>query len=144
MSRVLRPIPSSLGSFYYFNHCTGETSYLKGSETSEMCLQRPSTYNVTVLFTFWHIPTPHSKIYPCSLPSTGHSTRATPIYSTFTCTASSIITTAPLDLLFPTTITSYCCYCCPSCSTTCTQHLASRIISLAIDFLCLIMTQART
>jgi len=77
MSRILKPIPSSLGSFYYFNHCTEETSYLKGSKTSEMCLQRPITYFFTVLFAFWHIPTPHSKIYPCSSPSTGGSTKAT-------------------------------------------------------------------
>jgi len=144
MSRILKPMPLSLGSSYYFKHCTGETSYPKGSETSEMCSQRPSTYSFTVLFAFWHIPTPHSKIYPYSLPSTGCSTRATPIYSTFTCTISSIITTAPLDLLFTTTLTSCYCYCCLSCSTTCTQHLESRVISLAIDSLCLIMTQART
>src|SRR5258706_2753607 len=41
---------------------------------------------------FSHIPTPHSTICLCSSPSTGGSTRATPLYSTFTCTISSTIT----------------------------------------------------
>jgi len=45
---------------------------------------------------FWHILTLHSTICPCSSPSTGGSTRATPIYSSFSCSISSIITTAPL------------------------------------------------
>jgi len=144
MSRILKPTPLSLGSFYYFNHCTEETSYLKGSETSEMCLQGSAH-----ILSLYYLPfgtsqllIPKSILFLAS--NRSHSTRATPIYSTFTCTVSSIITTAPLNLLFHTTITSCCCYCSPSCSPTCTQHLESRVISLAIDSLCLIMTQART
>jgi len=99
---------------------------------------------MTVSFPFQHILTPHSTICSSSSPSTGSSARATPIYSGFACviyifkTISSIITTAPPDLLFLTPITCCCC-CCPSCNTTCTQHLSSRVIPLAVDSLCLIM-----
>ena len=65
-----------------------------------------------VSFTFWHIPTPHSKTCPCTSPSTGGGTIFTIIYSTFTSNISSSIISAPPNLLFSTTIT--CCHCSPS------------------------------
>src|SRR5258706_8473105 len=50
------------------------------------------------------------------------------IYSTFSYTISSIITTALPNLLFLTTIIYFCCCCCSffSCHITCTQYLSKQ------------------
>ena|SRR5258706_11673704 len=85
-----------------------------------------------VSFAFWHIPTPHSTICPCSSPSTGGSTRAT-LYTLHL--PASYHQLSPLHPLI--------CFSLPPSPAAATSHaklpvpstLASRMPSPAVDYL---------